>query len=237
MMIKSNFVILLNVLFRYTYLSNFELSEIENDDEENVSKMEGFLYIITKSKNLEKMWFKLVNKDLYCKKIFYKKIKCLDFKHQEDTDKVGMHHLSGVYTSEEKSTIIENKQMFCFSMIYANKTRHYYCEDETEFRTWLNIIQKVTGVSNISDTYDIMETLGTGKFGVVKVCQNKTTKRKAAIKILSKKNMSSNDTQEFRSEVEILKICQHPNIIKLYDIFENHDYIYISILVLLMHNF
>jgi len=30
-----------------------------------------------------------------------------------------------------------------------------------------------------------------------------------------------------KTEIEILKICQHPNIIRLYDIFENNDYIYI----------
>ena len=30
-----------------------------------------------------------------------------------------------------------------------------------------------------------------------------------------------------RTEIEILKICQHPNIIALYDVFENVDYFYI----------
>ena len=39
--------------------------------------------------------------------------------------------------------------------------------------------------------------------------------------------MDSSDLELVRSEIEILKICQHPNIIKLYDIFENSDYFYI----------
>jgi len=30
-----------------------------------------------------------------------------------------------------------------------------------------------------------------------------------------------------KREIEILKICQHPSIIRLLDVFENHDYIYI----------
>ena len=30
-----------------------------------------------------------------------------------------------------------------------------------------------------------------------------------------------------KREIEVLKICQHPNIIKLEDIFENQDYLYI----------
>ena len=35
--------------------------------------------------------------------------------------------------------------------------------------------------------------------------------------------MNSKESQELKTEVEIMKICQHPNIVKLYDIYENHD--------------
>ena len=39
--------------------------------------------------------------------------------------------------------------------------------------------------------------------------------------------MDTNDLELVRAEIEILKICQHPNIIKLYDIFETPEYFYI----------
>ena len=39
--------------------------------------------------------------------------------------------------------------------------------------------------------------------------------------------MDTSDIGLVRTEIEILKICQHPNIIRLYDIFENIDYLYI----------
>lgn len=35
------------------------------------------------------------------------------------------------------------------------------------------------------------------------------------------------DVELQRREIEILKMCQHPHIIRLLDIFENQDYIYI----------
>jgi serine/threonine protein kinase len=44
---------------------------------------------------------------------------------------------------------------------------------------------------------------------------------------MSKKEMNNEDLELVKTEIEILKVCQHPNIIKLYDIFENVDYIYI----------
>ena len=39
--------------------------------------------------------------------------------------------------------------------------------------------------------------------------------------------MDLEDFELYRREVEILKICQHPNIIRLLDVFENSEYIYI----------
>ena len=31
-----------------------------------VSRIEGYLYIFTKSKKVKKLWFKLINRDLHC---------------------------------------------------------------------------------------------------------------------------------------------------------------------------
>lgn len=58
---------------------------------------------------------------------------------------------------------------------------------------------------------------------------HKETGRKVAIKIMSKKDMTIQDLELVKTEIEILKITQHNNIIRLYDIFENYDCIYISI--------
>ena len=46
-------------------------------------------------------------------------------------------------------------------------------------------------------------------------------------KIMSKQDMDLDDLELVRTEIEILKICQHPNIIHLYEVFENVDYFYI----------
>ncbi len=57
---------------------------------------------------------------------------------------------------------------------------------------------------------------------------HKQSGRKVAVKIMKKKDMSNQDLELVKTEIEILKICQHPNIIRLYDVFENIDFIYIS---------
>ena len=47
------------------------------------------------------------------------------------------------------------------------------------------------------------------------------------MKIVKKKELSLKDIELLKREIEVLKICQHPNIIRFYDVFENSDFIYI----------
>jgi serine/threonine protein kinase len=54
------------------------------------------------------------------------------------------------------------------------------------------------------------------------------TQQKVAIKSIKKKNMSLKELELQKREIEVLKICQHPNVIRLLDVFENPDYIYIG---------
>lgn len=56
---------------------------------------------------------------------------------------------------------------------------------------------------------------------------HKESKQRVAIKIINKQNILSKDYDLLKNEVEILKVCQHPNIIKMYDYIENSNYIYI----------
>lgn len=45
--------------------------------------------------------------------------------------------------------------------------------------------------------------------------------------MLKKSDMKPLDIQLIKREVEVLKLCQHPNIIRLFDLFENETYIFI----------
>ena len=164
---------------------------------------------------MRRIWFKLLGRDL-----FY-------FKNEKDELHKGMHHLSGIFIQEEKPKVFNGKKYLCFSMIYPKKTRMYYCEKENEYKIWIEKLKIATGFTNLTDIYDIGEKIGNGKFGLIKKGINKKTGKQVAIKIMSKKDMTNQDLELVRTEIEILKICQHPNIIQLYEVFENLDYFYI----------
>ncbi len=69
--------------------------------------------------------------------------------------------------------------------------------------------------------------MGTCKFGAVYGAIHKGSGEKVAVKVLKKMNMKQLDVELVKREIEILKLCQHPNIIRLLDVFENQDCIHI----------
>jgi serine/threonine protein kinase len=94
-------------------------------------------------------------------------------------------------------------------------------QTQEEKDKWVKAIKKVIGYSNLFDFYEIKETLGKGKFGLVKQAIHKNTGKSVAVKVMSKKEMTVSDIELQKREIEILKMCQHPYIIRLLDIFEN----------------
>ena len=80
---------------------------------------------------------------------------------------------------------------------------------------------------DIGDKYEIIKELGEGAFGKVVSAKNKKSGDIRAIKQLSKKKISPEDLERFKREVDVLKTIDHPNIIKLYEIYETQNHIYL----------
>ena len=75
------------------------------------------------------------------------------------------------------------------------------------------------------DFYDVVKQLGKGGYGKVYEVKNKKTGEIRACKHLSKLNVK--DLEKFRREIEIMKKMDHPNIIKIYEVFESERSLYI----------
>uniref|UniRef100_A0A673KWC7 non-specific serine/threonine protein kinase n=1 Tax=Sinocyclocheilus rhinocerous TaxID=307959 RepID=A0A673KWC7_9TELE len=75
--------------------------------------------------------------------------------------------------------------------------------------------------------YEINRTLGKGNFAVVKLARHKVTKTQVAIKIIDKTRLNSANLEKIYREVQIMKLLNHPHIIKLYQVMETKDMLYI----------
>ncbi|KAJ5076889.1 serine/threonine-protein kinase brsk2-like protein [Anaeramoeba ignava] len=77
--------------------------------------------------------------------------------------------------------------------------------------------------------YIIGKTLGEGSSGKVKLGTHKQTGEEVAIKILSKKKMKTNGSyaKKIAREIAILRLLDHPHVLKLYDVFETSKNLYL----------
>ncbi len=138
-----------------------------------------------------------------------------------------MHNITGVFIKEEPKIKFEEIDLYCFSLVYPYRVRKYYTDNLDDYKKWVTDIKKVIGYENLEDQYELKDVLGKGKFGLVKLAIHKASGRKVAVKIIGKKNIDYSDLEMIKNEIEILKVCQHPHIVKLYDVFENSDFIYL----------
>lgn len=83
-------------------------------------------------------------------------------------------------------------------------------------------------VGPFSDRYTGIRVLGKGSFGEVVLCRDKTTGQECAVKVIAKASMKkSSSTSTLLREIELLKELDHPNIMKLYEVFEDNGYYYL----------
>lgn len=75
--------------------------------------------------------------------------------------------------------------------------------------------------------YDIERTLGKGNFAVVKLARHRITKTEVAIKIIDKSQLDAVNLEKIYREVQIMKMLDHPHIIKLYQVMETKNMLYL----------
>ena len=77
-------------------------------------------------------------------------------------------------------------------------------------------------------SYLLHQTLGEGTFGKVKYAIHKETQNKVAIKILEKEKLiNSNMVSHLKSEISIMRIVKHENVIEVKDVFASQSKIFI----------
>lgn len=98
--------------------------------------------------------------------------------------------------------------------------------DKSEFT-----IQKSDLVSinkgKFKDHYSIGKIIGTGALGEVRKCKHKATDILRAVKIIKKAEMNETEQNFFEGELATLKQLDHPNIIKIYEMFEDNRCYYL----------
>ena len=180
---------------------------------------EGECYLRTKQEKFKKHWVVIMGNELYC------------YKDQKDPTHIIMHSLTGIFVRDLAYEIHgdDKMQLWPIKLILPpNKSRVLYFATHTEQQKWVSAIKQCICYSDILEYYKLDGgVLGKGQFGQVKLATHHSTGYKTAVKIVKKREMKPIEQYQQRKEIEVLKMCQHPNIVKMLDLFENLEQYYL----------
>ena len=188
---------------------------LNDDPSEGKVTYENYIYKVSQNNKLKKYYLVLINKD-----IFY-------YKTEEKKEVLGMHNLSGCFVKENGSKKINDKTYYCFTLVFPSKERSFYCNSKEIYENFNRALKEAFGYLNFFDYYEMLDDLGEGIFGSVKLGVEKKTKERVAIKIIKKNKTKPSDIELVRTEIDVMKLCHHPNVVHLLDHFENAEYIFI----------
>ena len=189
----------------------FTLNELK---EEKIT-YENYIYKVSTTNKLKKYYLVLINKDIYY------------YKNEDKKEVMGMHNLSGCFVKDNGTKILNDKTYYSFTLVFPSKERSFYCNSKDIYENFTQKLKEAFGYLNFFDYYEMLDDLGEGIFGSVKLGVEKKTKERVAIKIIKKKKAKPSDIELVRTEIDVMKLCHHPNVVHLLDHFENAEYIFI----------
>lgn len=147
-------------------------------------------------------------------KILYKKYKALEKSPR-------FFNIGTCYASLDRcKQVVGSTTYYQFTISYPTCPSIVLYSDKLITATnWVNAINRLLGHEDIKDYYTITSNIGKGAFGMVKKGVSIRTGDTVAIKIIDKLK-NRNIIEQIKKEVSIMKLCHHPNIVKLYDVFE-----------------
>lgn len=75
--------------------------------------------------------------------------------------------------------------------------------------------------------YRLEKTLGKGQTGLVKLGVHHKTGKKVAIKIVNREKLNESVLMKVEREITIMKLIEHNNVLRLYDVYDNKKYLYL----------
>eukprot|EP00330_Aristerostoma_sp_ATCC50986_P013978 CAMPEP_0114593972 /NCGR_PEP_ID=MMETSP0125-20121206/15568_1 /TAXON_ID=485358 ORGANISM="Aristerostoma sp., Strain ATCC 50986" /NCGR_SAMPLE_ID=MMETSP0125 /ASSEMBLY_ACC=CAM_ASM_000245 /LENGTH=133 /DNA_ID=CAMNT_0001793689 /DNA_START=253 /DNA_END=654 /DNA_ORIENTATION=- len=128
--------------------------------------------------------------------------------------------MNGQTTDPKSFTLQKNGNSFEFSS-----------KDIQHLQDWISCLRSICVLTTFHDEYKALKMIGRGSFAKVYLVESKSSSNTYAVKAFTKESLmisnKNNAKPAMLNEIEIMRACDHPNIIKLYEVFETEKSIYL----------
>eukprot|EP00747_Dinoflagellata_sp_TGD_P038633 gnl/TRDRNA2_/TRDRNA2_139789_c1_seq1.p1 gnl/TRDRNA2_/TRDRNA2_139789_c1~~gnl/TRDRNA2_/TRDRNA2_139789_c1_seq1.p1 ORF type:complete len:612 (+),score=106.10 gnl/TRDRNA2_/TRDRNA2_139789_c1_seq1:254-1837(+) len=151
------------------------------------------------------------------------------YKSQADRWPKGVIFLEGSTVRAEQDEVPKGKFGIAIYQGSTQRRRILLASSEQDRLEWVTVLSAATRKNSILDFYKVGDQeLGRGKFATVKEATTvHPPETKLAVKIISKTGISSEDREYIRTEIAILKLVDHPNVVKLIGLFDEPENLFL----------
>jgi len=121
------------------------------------------------------------------------------------------------------------RNLLGFSLKSHGITRMFFNPCISEIKNWYTKLSKICLLKNIKSDFDLFKIIGFGNFSIVNHAIKKKDKKEYAIKTINLEKMLNQIKliEAIINEINILRILDHPNIIKLFEVYYSHEAIHL----------
>jgi len=111
---------------------------------------------------------------------------------------------------------------------YKNSVE-FYCKTKEEREIWITHLKGICILPNMRRNYKLVEKLDKGNFGTIYLGIRDSDNKQFAIKTISKKLLLKRqmNIDKLVSEIKILRLMNHPRIMKLYEVYESDAHVHL----------
>ncbi|CAG9335900.1 unnamed protein product [Blepharisma stoltei] len=123
----------------------------------------------------------------------------------------------------------EASRRYGFCISYGKKCKYFYTKSSDDLDKWLNHLSFSAIMTDIENDYLFQKQIGTGSFAAVYLAKDLDSKKSFAIKSINKVVIQRNkrNLDQIIREIEIMRQIDHPNIAKLYKIYESETHVHL----------
>ena len=103
----------------------------------------------------------------------------------------------------------------------------FWCSNEDDKKDWITRLNQAAKSRKINEFYEFQDKIGTGRFSDVYIGVEISTQLQWAIKVVEKKKLNESEREMMRSEVAIMRLLNHNNVVQLKEVFEDKQKMYL----------
>ncbi|CAM9239606.1 unnamed protein product [Phaeothamnion confervicola] len=185
---------------------------------QDISKMGVLWKLGHRTRRWKQRWFVLVGNCVYY------------YHYKNDRYPRGVVFMTGSFVEPLRDEELEKRSYWGMEITRNNEQLHrrrLFARSKVERDKWVHELRRASEVIPIEEDFEIGDELGKGRFSRVCMCVNKHTLERKAVKIIEKDSMDPEEKELLRQEIAIMKLVNHPNIIRMEAVYESRQFIYI----------